>query len=243
MFDNVLERGAVARTRALGGTVSLALHGAILAAAVWMGTRVTAPAPVVTPAPVLLFRPALPKAALPAPAPAPAAPQHHRAVHHPPRHLVVPREVPKQPPPEVAPTPQPETIDEADETGPDNGATSGVGPGVPSGIPGGGAPAAEEPTYVLGDGMTAPRLQPDASAPFRWTRAQLDARVEGLCLAQCTLTSAGVLRDCRILKRVAGVDDAQVLEYLAGLRFTPAMQGARPISIRSYTVPLRLKVP
>lgn len=247
MFDGILQGRAQVRTRALGGTLSVAVHGAILAAAVWAGTRHAATVATQPPmGPAVLFR-ALPgPRPLPpaAPAPAPAArPRPHPA----PRHLAIPREKPTQKPPEATPAPTPDVDEGPDAPTGDalpGGLAGATGPGVPGGVPGGGpAAAAEEPTYVLGEGMTAPRLMPDASEPFRWTRAQLDARVEGLCLAQCTLTSAGALHDCKLLKRIPGVEDAQIFAYLAGLRFTPALQGGKPVSLRSYTVPLRLKVP
>jgi protein TonB len=94
---------------------------------------------------------------------------------------------------------------------------------------------------LLGEGMTKPVVDMGETGTFHCTTAQQDQHMEGMVLAQCTVTRDGLLRDCKLLKRVAGFDDTQVLEYLAHMKWKPAMQGSLPLSIKSFTVPLRIK--
>lgn len=59
----------------------------------------------------------------------------------------------------------------------------------------------------------------------------------------CIVTTTGTLRDCKILKRLPHIEDAVVLGWLAQWKLKPAMQGSKPISIKSYSIPIRIKVP
>jgi len=254
MFDSVLQQRHVARQRAVGGAVSFLVHGAIIAGVVWYGLRpkVAAMGPKAVPVAFLSPRAAAPAAvpaATPAPPP-PAAPKPH------PRHkapvvkkpLVIPKEVPKEKPPETAPDPQPQPDDDsADDDAPDSTDPAGVPNGVANGVAGGkeggafgGGGGGDAPVF-FGEGMTKPEIDLDASESFHWTTAQRDAHVEGLCLVQCTITKEGLLKNCKILKRLPMVDDAQIMDFLAHVKFHPSMHGGQPISIKSYTIPFRLK--
>jgi len=243
MFDSMLQAHAEARPRALGGTVSLALHGAILAAIAWASlhgakTPLAPALPVIKIAmgPKLDFKPAAP--APPAPAPAHAKASHKR-VMIPPKAIV--------PPPEATPAPTPAaTVDEAPTgDGPDSASPGegSDGPGAPSGVPGGAQTlSGDDLPVLLGPGMTRPQLVGERPE-FHFTTAQLAAHAEGLALAQCTISLEGTLLDCKLVKHIPAIDDAQILEYLSQLHYSPAMQGDQPISIRSFTIPLRLSTP
>ncbi|MBS2027514.1 MAG: hypothetical protein JST54_06360 [Deltaproteobacteria bacterium] len=245
MFDSMLQAHAEARPRALGGTVSLALHGAILAAIAWAGLH-GPPTPPAPPLPIIRIPigPKLdfkvPVAAPPAPAPA----AHAKAATH--KRVVIPPK-PVAPPPEATPQPTPaSTVDDAPTGAASDSNTQGdgsPGPGSPDGREGG-APMSggDDGPVLLGPGMTRPQLVGERPE-FHFTSAQLQAHAEGLALAQCTISREGALLDCKLVKRIPAIEDAQILEYLSQLHYSPAMQGDQPISIRSFTIPLRLSAP
>nr|WP_240807687.1 energy transducer TonB [Polyangium spumosum] len=66
------------------------------------------------------------------------------------------------------------------------------------------------------------------------------ARVEGTVIAQCTITTEGRLRDCRILKGHPFLDSA-VNTTLAQQRYSPMTYGGRPVSVR-YNLTFKFKL-
>lgn len=261
MFDSVLQTEAQGQQRALGGGVSVLLHALVIGVVIYISSR---PKPVVeVPKAVPVAFVARAPTALPPPPP-PPPPAAHKSTPHPhkvtpvikPVELVVPKEIPKDKPPEKTPDPNPDPEPEAPSTPEDNGGqeggvVGGVKGGVVGGVKGGviggvvGNPlgGGGDEAVLFGEGMTKPVFLASDTPSFRWPADALMAKVEGLILAQCVVTATGTLRDCKILKRLPHIEDAQVLEWLAQWKMKPAMQGDRPLTIKSYTIPIRLKLP
>lgn len=249
MFDSVLHERKSARQRALGGTVSVLVHVAIIGGIIWYSTH--KPKADETPKGVPVAFVTAPKTATAAPPPPPPPPKRKTTPKTPviKKDLVIPKEIPKEKPPEKPP--EPDAKDDSSDDDQDDGVEGGVEGGVKGGVVGGVVGGqlggqlgggGDQPVF-FGEGMTKPTIDPNESQSFRWTRAQLDQRVEGLILVNCVVTKEGTLKDCKILKRIPQIEDAQVMEYLNGLRLKPATQGGKPLSIKSFTIPIRLKVP
>ncbi len=262
MFDAVLQKEERSRQRILGGVVSVAVHGAVLGTVAFFSLRHVQPAAPELDAVHLTFSAPSPgprSVAPPPPAPphAVAKPQVHPRVQIKPPPLVVPQKVPPkvEPNPQPQPPPEPEAAPVDDQTKQTDSASDNTGPGKTNGTgnnpagnpedtgtdkghPGGGG--GED--LLLGPGMTAPVRIADESPDFEWPREAIEAKVEGLMLANCSVTATGTLHDCKILKRLPHIEDEQVLNWLGHWKMKPAMLGGQPVSIRSYTIPIRLKV-
>lgn len=143
--------------------------------------------------------------------------------------------------------------DEGSQKGGDGGVAGGAVGGEDGGVRGGpsngtlggaGSVAVAAPqlnvTVPFGDGMTPPTLVAGPSQP-QYSRAALDARVEGKVIARCVLTPAGVLVQCRIVKSQPYLDDA-VLAVLAAQRYTPVLYQGHPQQVY-YTLTFRFKLP
>ncbi|PTL76261.1 energy transducer TonB [Vitiosangium sp. GDMCC 1.1324] len=89
------------------------------------------------------------------------------------------------------------------------------------------------------DSMTRPEMI--SGEPIRYTPEALRARVNGLVIAQCTITREGTVEDCRIIKGLPFMDEA-VIETLQSRRYHPVLFQGKPISVK-YTFSMRLKVP
>ena len=74
-----------------------------------------------------------------------------------------------------------------------------------------------------------------------YTREALEARVEGTALLQCEITTEGATKDCRLLRSLPHMD-GELLAAARTWRFSPAMQGGRPISVR-YVSKVNLVLP
>lgn len=128
---------------------------------------------------------------------------------------------------------------------PDHGVPGGQPGGVPGGTPGGTGTATVAPpptniTLPFGEGMTPPSLVGGAAQP-QYPREALEAKVEGKVIARCTITVAGTLTDCKIIKGLPFLDQA-VLATLAGQRYSPVMYQGHPQSV-FYTLTFRFKLP
>jgi protein TonB len=103
------------------------------------------------------------------------------------------------------------------------------------GVPGGHAAgtgtatAGPAPTYEtlhFGDGMTQPTLIGGSTQPVIPREATL-AKVSGKIIAKCTITEAGTLVGCHIVKSLPFMDEA-VLANLASRRYTPVIYQGHP---------------
>ena len=101
-----------------------------------------------------------------------------------------------------------------------------VAPATPTAVAAAFAPAPD-----LGhteEGITPPtRL----SAPLpAYSREALEAKVSGTVVAKCQITVSGATSGCRIIKGLPFMD-GPVLSALQSWKFTPAMQGGKPVAM------------
>ena len=87
--------------------------------------------------------------------------------------------------------------------------------------------------------MTRPTLVSKIDPTY--TREALEARVEGLMLVKCVISTAGALQNCRVVKGLPHMD-AAVLGALRGWRYTPVTYQGAPVSV-DYVIPVRLVLP
>lgn len=150
---------------------------------------------------------------------------------------------PAEPPPDE---PEPSDGNDSDEP-PGGGGEPG---GVPGGVLGGTGignpppppppppPPAPSVLYFDAGSMDRPVLV-SGPQPAYTTEARM-ARVEGVVVAQCTITTEGTLRDCRIIKGLPHLD-AEVLTALAKQRYKPVLYRGQPANVR-YVVTFRFRM-
>ena len=113
------------------------------------------------------------------------------------------------------------------------GALGGVAGGAPAGH------ATGSGVLPFGAGMTRPTLMSKVDPVY--TREALAARVEGLMLVKCVITTTGTLQSCRVVKGLPHMDEA-VLKALGQWRYTPVSYQGAPVSV-DYVIPVRLVLP
>lgn len=116
------------------------------------------------------------------------------------------------------------------------GTANGTGTGGNGKAAGGGGNLVIMP---FGDGMTRPTLISKADPIY--TREALSARVEGLLIAKCVITTSGELTRCRVVKGLPHMDNA-VLSALAKWRYSPVLYQGKPTSVE-YVISVRLVPP
>ncbi|MCY1015096.1 energy transducer TonB [Pyxidicoccus sp. MSG2] len=252
MFKSVIERQRAGRL-GTGTWVSIGVHAALFAAVLFISARPPEPPPEKDPLDDLRIivqrgpsvrrgtpAPAPPKQATP---PRPKPPERNRV----PR---TPQPLPTQPrPPEPDPTPSPgrddvvatPAISVEPEGHPDGDPDSLLPDGpLPTSFP---TDLVRKATDVenlpFGDGMTPPVML--SGAPIEYTSLARAAEVEGTLIAKCVITREGQMRDCRVLKGLAYMDEA-VVEALETRRYRPVTFQGSPVSV-SYHVTVRLKLP
>jgi len=87
--------------------------------------------------------------------------------------------------------------------------------------------------------LTLPKKRSGREPKF--TPEALEAGVSGLGIARCTLTSQGVVKDCRVIKALPSMEQ-EVLDVLHGSRYTPLLCDGKPLDV-SYVFSLRLRLP
>jgi len=103
-------------------------------------------------------------------------------------------------------------------------------------------PADPGPREVLpfGEGMTRPTLL-QSGRPITYTREAIAARVEGVSIVRCVITSEGAVERCKVIKPLPFMDDA-VVEHLQSQRFQPATYQGKAVSV-GYNFSVRLTLP
>ncbi len=91
----------------------------------------------------------------------------------------------------------------------------------------------------FGEGMTRPELLQGSEIVY--TRDARQAKVQGLMVVKCVITTAGKLEKCRVLKSVP-LMEAAVLEALQTRVYRPATFQGRPVAV-DYVFNLRLTLP
>jgi protein TonB len=74
-----------------------------------------------------------------------------------------------------------------------------------------------------------------------WPREALEAKVSGTVVAKCTVTTAGSLSGCRIVKGLPFMD-GPVLASLATCRYSPAMAKGTAVAV-DIPITMRLAAP
>ncbi|NMO16947.1 energy transducer TonB [Pyxidicoccus fallax] len=254
MFDSVLGRGQGPKSRLfLGVVLSVVLHISVFVLVVSLPPRsaqekreedevvvtfMQAAAPPLAGMPSLSLPPAHKKSAA------------RRPVKKRPDVSVRPRVRPHEKPPEVEPEPSAEEEDgdvEEDEGGLEGdvpgdvigGVVGGAVGGVIGGVPGGQVGGTGVEVLPFGAGMTRPRK---LSGPKpQYTREALQARVQGLMIIKCVITTRGTVERCRIIKSLPHMEQA-VLEALHAQRYQPVTFQGRPVPV-DYTFNIRLVLP
>jgi protein TonB len=229
----------------LGAVVSVVLHVVVLALVVWFSSR--PPRKEAAERVVTLQQTLEPLRVAPAPPPPPPAHQQTRArrlVTKKPHVRLPPRQHPQDRPPEVESAPAVSEAEEAaasteEEEGADDGEIGGVVGGVVGGVLGGQVGGTGTDVHAFDEGMTRPRK---LSGPKpRYTREALAARVQGLMIVRCVITTEGRIERCRIIKPQPHMERA-VLEALYASRYQPVTLHGRPIQV-DYTFNIRLSLP
>lgn len=132
---------------------------------------------------------------------------------------------------------------------PSGGAVGSVGPatgtsgGSSQGVPGGkGTAAPSRSTHQIlpfGPGMTRPRLISGRDPAY--TAQAYAAKVSGVMIVKCVITTAGTIQGCRIIKGLPHMDRA-VLDAMAGRRYTPVMYQGRAVAV-DYVFNIKLVLP
>jgi protein TonB len=91
----------------------------------------------------------------------------------------------------------------------------------------------------FGEGMTRPSLLSKVDPAY--TREALEAKVEGLMIVRCVITTQGALERCRIVKGLPHMNEA-VLTALTMWRYTPTAYQGQLVNI-DYNIPVRLVMP
>ncbi len=91
----------------------------------------------------------------------------------------------------------------------------------------------------FGQGMEPPKLI--SGAPIQYTREALEARVAGLMIVKCVITTEGAIERCRIIKPLPHMEQA-VLDSLYAQRYKPVTFQGRPVQV-DYTFNIRLSLP
>jgi protein TonB len=89
------------------------------------------------------------------------------------------------------------------------------------------------------DGMTRPKLLEMVEPTY--TREARDARVAGLFLAKCVITTTGTLQKCRVVKGLPWMDQS-VLNALSRWRYSPVIYQGKPVAV-DYVIQVRLAGP
>ncbi|MFP2929072.1 TonB family protein [Pyxidicoccus sp. 3LG] len=248
MFKSVIERQRAGRLGS-GVWLSIGVHAALFAAVLFLSSAPREQGR--REPPVIDFPDNWPQSmggGTPAPAPPkqatqrPSRPRQERA----PRQA---RSLPAEPTQPREPTPvDTSTTDEVADT--DTAVTTnstasiglpiGVDPGIVGCLPGPGLgmPTGED-VEPFGQGMTPPVMM--GGQPIEYTPQALAARVEGSLVAKCVITEQGRVRDCRIIKGLAHMDES-VLEALHSRRYRPVTFQGQPVSV-SYNFTVRLSLP
>jgi len=253
MFDSVLGRGAQpSRVFFRGAIVSVTVHVAVLGLGVYLSVH--KPKAVEKPiAPMVLLQPRLQPPPPPLQArtlPAPNHEQTHR-VEKKPNTIVEPDQ--KTPPREENPPPTQGSASAEPGPGAGTGASDGTGTGPstcggigqppcgtapPCGGPGQPcAPEGGETVLPFIPGMVRPTLLAGDEVPTP-PREAVMAKVEGMVIASCTITTTGSVTHCRIVKGLPFMDDA-ILSNLQGRKYSPIMYQGRPVSVE-YKFPFRI---
>jgi protein TonB len=150
-----------------------------------------------------------------------------------------PTEKPSEPEPQTAP--EPGGVAGGVKGGVEGGVVGGVVGGTLGGTLGGqlGGKLGGSSVLPFGAGMTRPSLVSKRDPVY--PREAAVAKVGGLMLVKCVITTEGSLRSCRIVKGLPYMDQP-VLSALSSWKYTPIQYQGRAVSVE-YVIPVRLVPP
>jgi protein TonB len=244
LFDSVLQRGSLPKSRlGAGMTITACVHVGVFAVALWLSNQPVEE--VKQEAEVKFFAAAPPPPPPPPPPAGNSTPKTEKKVEKKPKkpqEIIQPKEIPQEKPKEAEPDPSPEPEAPDQPAGVPGGVEGGVEGGQVGGQIGGqvGGVIGGTATEVMpfGEGMTRPENlhhPPTVTCP----REAVEARIEGVVLASCTITAEGTLKDCRIIKPLPFVEP-MVLEMLAKWNIGPIFFQGRAVTV-NYKIPIHLK--
>ena len=111
-------------------------------------------------------------------------------------------------------------------------ATAALRPSAP-------APAPAPSVMAFSGEMTRPMML-SGRDPIYTAQAH-DAKVEGTAVAKCTITTAGAVKNCRLLKSLPHMEKS-ILDALHSRRYTPVLWGGKPVAV-SYVFNIRVVRP
>jgi protein TonB len=236
MFDSVLERNIPPRRLGRGALMSFAVHGLLLALALYVSSRPKSDRNEKLRA-VTFFSPPPPP---PPPPPAGGGAQVKKPE---------PKKVIKKPDTVVQTKAK---IEKTEDTKPDPAHSpepGGVAGGVPGGVPGGvvggvpggvvGGTGSGTEVIPFGAGMEKPKLMTTPSLTY--SKEAMAMKVGGLALAKCIINLDGTLTDCKITKSLPYMDQ-QILEMLRSYKYTPVTFQGHPQRVEMI-IPVRVPAP
>lgn len=260
MFDAVLNRSNAAKNRfGSGAFFSAAVHVALVGAAIYISSRPPEEKKKNVDVTFVQAAEAPPPADAPPPPPPPPPPPKRKStpkvekveVKEPevvkkPDTLVESTEKAEEKPVDVAqatPTDQGGDDDDGVEGGVEGGVKGGVVGGVVGGQLGSTTPVPtvqpQNVTIPFGAGMNRPSMVSGRDPVY--TKDALAARVEGLMIVRCTITTSGSITNCRVIKELPHMKQA-VLDALYSRRYTPVLFNGQPVNV-DYVFNIKLVLP
>jgi protein TonB len=97
-------------------------------------------------------------------------------------------------------------------------------------------------TLSFGEGMTRPVLQssPNNKPAPDYTREAREARVSGLMIVKCVITTEGRVQNCQIIKPIPHMEQA-VLAWLQASKYSPVTFQGKPQQV-SYVFNFNLRL-
>jgi protein TonB len=239
MFESVAIPAVSRRRFGAPAAVSLALHLAAVASVPWLGSlRATLVPPAPEPVSVVLDprRPSAAAADRSAVPPKPRPRPKRRVAHRPvPAAFVAPPAPVEPPPPAPAAAPEPEPVPEPARPDGTLGGT-GTAPGTAAGLLHTNAEGNVEYDDAI---MTPPERISGPDPEYTYLARAHD--VQGLMVVKCIVTTAGTVRDCKIVQGLPYMEGA-VVDALLHRRYTPArLRGGEPVEVE-YTFRIRLQL-
>lgn len=90
--------------------------------------------------------------------------------------------------------------------------------------------AKKEPVYKPGPGITAPTVVTEVKPAY--TRAVMEAKIQGVVKLQCVVTSKGTVRDVKVLHSVDPGLDEEAVKALKQWTFAPGKKGGKAVAVR-----------
>jgi TonB family protein len=104
--------------------------------------------------------------------------------------------------------------------------------------------AKKEPVYKPGPGITAPVVVKETKPAY--TRAAMDAKIQGVVPLQCIVTAKGKVRDVKVVRSLDPGLDEEAVKAIEKWTFTPGKKDGKAVAVQvevEMTFSLRGPVP